>query len=120
MRMWMVDPETMCRKHLLGEHVELHMFVGSIKRGVSMAGYLSGGLLEPASLWTRHDDLVTEMERRGYNHSSTLEPITLPDEWLGVMVDEVGSKEELHRRCPECRRLADDYDKSRDNPDPVK
>ena len=23
MRMWMVNPKIMCRKHLLGEHVEL-------------------------------------------------------------------------------------------------
>ena len=26
MRMWMVNPRIMCRQHLLGEHVEIHMF----------------------------------------------------------------------------------------------
>ena len=25
MRMWMVNPKMMCNKHLLGEHVELHL-----------------------------------------------------------------------------------------------
>lgn len=25
--MWGVDPSAMCRNHLLGEHVEMHMFV---------------------------------------------------------------------------------------------
>lgn len=30
MRMWMVDPKIMCRKHLLGEHLELHMLAGCI------------------------------------------------------------------------------------------
>jgi hypothetical protein len=28
--MWMVDPRLVCSKHLLGEHVELHMFVGCL------------------------------------------------------------------------------------------
>lgn len=44
MRMWMVPPRHMCRKHLLGEHVELHMFVGSIKNGVRVEGYLANNL----------------------------------------------------------------------------
>ena len=46
MRMWMVDPRIMCRQHLLGEHVEIHMFVGAISRGKSVKGYLEKGLLE--------------------------------------------------------------------------
>ena len=40
MRMWMVNPEILCRKHLLGEHVELHMLVGWIIKGKSIQGYL--------------------------------------------------------------------------------
>ena len=32
MRQWMVDPRLLCRKHLLGEHVENHMFIGTLKR----------------------------------------------------------------------------------------
>lgn len=45
MRMWMVPPELMCRQHLLGEHVELHMFVGAINKGtsvVTLPGYCEG------------------------------------------------------------------------------
>ena len=38
MRMWMVPVQYMCRKHLLGEHVEHHMLVGSIHKGLSMRG----------------------------------------------------------------------------------
>ena len=30
MRMWGVDPKQMCRQHLLGEHVELHMQAGAV------------------------------------------------------------------------------------------
>ena len=36
MRMWMVDPQIMCRQHLLGEHTEMHMFVGTLKRGPAL------------------------------------------------------------------------------------
>ncbi len=48
MRMWNVLPEYLCRKHLLGEHVEMHMFVGTIKRGVSLNGYIKNKLVETA------------------------------------------------------------------------
>lgn len=46
MRMWMVDVKCLCRKHLLGEHSETHMFTGTIKKGTSILGYLKNGLLE--------------------------------------------------------------------------
>ena len=36
MRMWLVPPSHMCRKHLLGEHVELHMLLGTLKKGKSI------------------------------------------------------------------------------------
>ncbi len=36
----MVDPTIMCRNHLLGEHVEIHMFVGTIDQGQSVRGFL--------------------------------------------------------------------------------
>ena len=45
MRMWMLPPAGMCRKHLLGEHVELHMLLGSLRRGkIFRAFYLAGWL----------------------------------------------------------------------------
>lgn len=117
MRMWMVNPAVMCRKHLLGEHVELHMFVGSINRGISMTRYLSDGLLEPAALRARHEELVKEMERRGYKHNSILplhKPIKfrlgisfeyLDEEAFEYKIDSKLSLRELASRCPECRQL---------------
>ena len=36
MRMWMIDPKLLCRKHLLGEHLEIHMFVGTINKGINV------------------------------------------------------------------------------------
>lgn len=105
MRMWMVDPATMCRKHLLGEHVEIHMFIGTLRKGLNMDGYLSGNLLEPSALLQRHEELAAEMERRGYKHRSPLpQPGPYPAEWDKVRIDRASALAELHRRCPECRR----------------
>lgn len=99
MRMWMVDPRIMCRKHLLGEHVELHMFVGTLKKGISVHGYLADNLMEPESLYTRHEVLVAEMESRGYNHKSPLEQVPTP---LARPINKQAALAELLRRCPEC------------------
>ena len=72
MRMWMVDPSLLCRKHLLGEHVECHMFVGTINKNISIKGYIEKGLCEPDKLEFRHNQLSEEMIKRGYNHLSEL------------------------------------------------
>ena len=99
----MVDPKIMCRKHLLGEHVECHMFVGTIKKKVSLFGYLNNNLFEPKELFNRHNLLKEEMIRRGINHKSPLEVVDtshLPS----IKVDSERSLEDLISRCPECRK----------------
>ena len=74
MRMWMVNPKIMCKNHLLGEHREIHTFIGTLKRNISINGYINNDLLEPISIYNRHEELVREMKRRGYNHNSDLNP----------------------------------------------
>jgi len=106
MRMWMVDPKIMCRKHLLGEHVEHHMLVGTINKRVAIDGYLSGNLLEPTQLLIRHYALAEEMIRRGYQHKSALTSVDLGHlnaKQILTTVDKESSLTELLRRCPECR-----------------
>lgn len=104
MRQWMVDPRIMCRQHLLGEHVEHHMFVGTLRRGKRVAGFLRDNLLELPSLPQRHQELVAEMTRRGYNHQSELLDYNLfGDERDDVKIDKVAALAELLRRCPACR-----------------
>lgn len=105
MRMWMVDPREMCRQHLLGEHVEIHMLLGAMRLGKSLDGFIDNGLIEPASIEVRHESLVVEMLRRGYKHKS---PIST--EWkkhltpyLGLArVDSERSRMDLIRRCDQC------------------
>jgi len=99
MRMWLVNPRLMCRQHLLGEHVELHMLVGCIVRGKSLAGYIEQGLIDTALIERRHLELVREMERRGYRHGSELPAFKA---LAAGRIDAVGNLLELKRRCKSC------------------
>lgn len=108
MRMWMVNPKCMCDKHLLGEHVELHMLVGSINRHRSLDGFIRQRILQPRSIRVRHAALVREMLARGFKHSSALPTFTtqmLPVDARQCTVDTQASYNELRRRCPACRAL---------------
>jgi len=107
MRMWMVPPEELCDKHLLGEHVECHMFFGAIKKGKSVRGYLEGGLLEPYWLKQRHEVLAKEMRRRGMKHKSPMrfpKGFKPPGNQLVQYVDPERNRFELIHLCEECRR----------------
>lgn len=109
MRMWMVDPRTMCRAHLLGEHSEIHKHRPSFERGHSVAGRVERGQIEPRSMARRHDALAMEMKRRGYRHESQYEMPDLsylPRAHRLARVDRPASDAELRARCPECARLA--------------
>jgi hypothetical protein len=74
-RIWDVPPSALCRQHLLGEHRELHGLWNVLMH--DLQGYRNHpetkrwvGRL-PA-LEMRHQALVDEMARRGYNHQSPL------------------------------------------------
>lgn len=103
MRMWMVDPKIMCRQHLLGEHLEIHMFVGTLKNNTSVEGYKKKNLLEIKSLGSRHEELVNEMKRRYFNHNSPLDlsGITTDDE---TTIDSTKSLQDLLSRCSRCKQ----------------
>lgn len=106
--MWMVNPRIMCREHLLGEHAEIHMFIGSINRGKSVKGYLEKGLLEMHNLYNRHENLVKEMKRRHYNHNSKVDKKWKFAEKAGV-IDKEKTYSELMSRCSKCKRRASKF-----------
>ena len=86
MRLWLVDPKLLCRKHLLGEHVECHMFVGALNKGKSVKGFLRNGLFHGPALKNRHEELAAEIERRGYNHKSPLADLNIdPYDFVGYV-----------------------------------
>ncbi len=109
MRQWMVDPEIMCQKHLCGEHLEHHMFLGTINKGTSIQGYLDKNLLEPKSLISRHNKLVSEMKSRGFNHKSEMTNNDLEEAFEKLDSDEIDTKiykeaaaNDLFNRCLDC------------------
>ena len=111
MRQWSVNPKMLCRKHLLGEHVEHHMFVGSITKGFSVEGYLRDGFLEPHTLKERHDEIAAEMVRRGYNHKSPL-PYVDVSHLRDGKIDPIRNIEDLRNRCKECAKRIEEIEKS--------
>lgn len=104
MRMWMIPPVLLCRKHLLGCHVECHMLVGAIRKGRSIAGHLARGQLEPQCVVEYHNSLANEMVRRGYNHNS---PLNMIVSGICGYVDTQKSIDDLKARCADCRALID-------------
>ena len=98
----MVNPKIMCKLHLLGEHVEIHMFIGTINRKKSIKGYLEKGLLEIHNLYSRHAELVEEMKIRGYNHYSEINEKWKSAEKTGI-INKEKSINELINRCPKCK-----------------
>ena len=103
MRMWMVDPVIMCRKHLLGEHVELHMAAAHICLGKRIDGWADTNCLQPKAIGMRHKALAAEMTLRGYKHVSPLrQPRVLKTQRPEACVDTIAARTELVRRCTEC------------------
>jgi len=113
MRMWLVPPHLLCRQHLLGEHRELHTMWRSIelKKYGHIHGHTRLNQIDVSKIIERHNELVIEMTRRGYNHQSPL-PDYAGDviqefiEVFGVVpVDVEYNLRDLAGRCLECRRL---------------
>lgn len=109
MRQWMVDPKCMCQKHLCGCHLEHHMFLGTVKKGTRVDGYINNNLLEPLSLKNRHDELAKEMKNRGYNHSSDITEEdfkifmeNLPNNFKEHKIDKKSALLDLLSRCELC------------------
>ena len=105
--MWLCDPKILCQKHLCGEHVETHMFLGTLKKSKKINGYLHNNLFEPLSLKQRHEELKNEMKRRGYNHNSEMTSyqciFNLKETELYWKIDKEKSLKDLLDRCPKCR-----------------
>ena len=111
MRMWMVDPKIMCSQHLVGEHLEIHMFIGTLRKGVSIAAYVRSNAVEPKALYSRHEELIEEMGNRGYKKDGS--PVDeqevqeliekLPEDILNAKVDVEESQDLLLDRCEDCR-----------------
>ena len=105
----MVGPRGMCRKHLLGEHAEIHMIVGSLIKKKQLDGFVDNNCLEMKAIGPRHNSLSQEMIKRGYNHKSSLPEwirFEVSEKVLNSKVDKVAALKDLHKRCSACKSLA--------------
>ena len=107
MRMWMLEPKLLCRKHLLGCHSEIHKHKHNFEKKHSVSGRVYPiVLIEPDNMKSYHDDLVVEMLARGYNHNSEyIQPDIsyLPFGQQHARADIKHNIKDLCDRCEECR-----------------
>lgn len=78
MRIWDIHPKYLCRKHLLAEHRELHGLWNILIKHKGEGGYSKHPetlrwVGKQKALYDRHQALVREFDRRGYNHRSRLD-----------------------------------------------
>lgn len=106
MRMWGINPKCLCRKHLLGEHNEIHKHRHNFVKHHSIKNRISPVVqIEPENMKKRHDELVEEMINRGYNHQSPYEQPDLShlnneERYAEISIDI--SISDLKSRCKEC------------------
>lgn len=78
MRIWDIQPQYLCRKHLLAEHRELHglwniLTIHGSKGGYSLHPETLRWVGKQKALYLRHEALVKEFTRRGYSHHTPLD-----------------------------------------------
>lgn len=78
MRVWDIHPKHLCRKHLLGEHRELHGLWNILTKHKAKGGYSKHPetlrwVGKQKALYNRHEALIKEFSKRGYKHHSPLD-----------------------------------------------
>lgn len=78
MRVWDIHPKHLCYKHLLAEHRELHGLWNILTKHKAKGGYSRHPetlrwVGKTRALYNRHQALVAEFARRGYNHATPLD-----------------------------------------------
>lgn len=108
MRIWDLDPEKLCRQHLLGEHSEIHalwVILSQGKKGYANHPETRRWRGKERALFLRHQRIVAEMIARGYRHNSPLDPalatgLEVQDEYVDRPEEQI---EILRRKGCDCR-----------------
>ena len=108
MRIWDVAPEKLCRSHLLGEHSELHgiwTIITQDRRGFAHHPEVLRWQGKLKALYLKHQEIVAEMARRGYQHNSPLDPeLATGAETQDTFVDSIEEQVRILRsKGCECR-----------------
>jgi hypothetical protein len=105
MRIWDIKPEVLCRQHLLGEHRELHAIwsiISNNKKGYSKHPEILRWKGKLKALYLRHEEIVLEMKKRGYNHNSPLdEKLALGLGKQNVYIDSINDQLKIlkYKKC---------------------
>ncbi len=106
MRVWDIRVKHLCRKHLLGEHRELHGLWNILTKHKGRGGYAHHpetkrwvGKLR--ALYQRHQELVLEMQKRGYQHLSPLDTrLARGKSSQDVFINTLREQKDILRRKP--------------------
>ncbi len=91
MRIWFVPVEELDDRHLLGEHLELHIMANALIRGGGgwynhPATRMFRGKL--GALYRRHEQQVAEMRHRGFTGHKTPFPVeSIPPEEMEAQIE---------------------------------
>lgn len=108
MRMWMIPPEFMCKKHIVGEHGEIHKFKKSFEKQFKIDNRMFPIIqILPAEMKTRHDELAKYLNHKSEYKLPNLN--YLPEKYLNAEIDIEYNIKDLSDRCPECRKLLKNY-----------
>lgn len=117
MRMWMLPPACLCKKHLGGEYSEIFKHKHNFVKRHSMTGRVKPVvLIEPESMADRVEELREEALKRGYNYKAQYEQPDLSylsNEIRFAKVDLKKSIEDLSGRCPDCKNRIEKYYKNK-------
>jgi hypothetical protein len=109
MRVWDIHPKHLCRKHLLGEHRELHGLWNILTKHGGKGGYSRHPetlrwVGKTKALYLRHEALIEEFKKRGYEHHSPLDKkLARGSGSQDVFIDILKDQKELLRKKPcEC------------------
>lgn len=76
MRVWDIEPERLCRRHLLAQHNEIHAIWAILtgdRKGYSRHPETLRWRGRTRALYERHRETAEEMTQRGYRHESELD-----------------------------------------------
>jgi hypothetical protein len=98
MRIWDVEPALLCQKHLVAEHRELHGLWNILTKHKGKGGYSRHPetlrwVGKTKALFNRHEALIFEFQKRGYNHYTPLDRKNakgedLQDEFINTIAEQ--------------------------------
>lgn len=106
MRVWDIHPKHLCTKHLLAEHRELHGLWNILTKHKMKGGYSKHPetlrwVGKEKALYQRHQDLVKEFERRGYNHKTPLDKTLATGKGgQNIFINTISEQKEILKKKP--------------------